>query len=465
MDLGKIKSVYFIGIGGIGMSALARYFNHTGKTVAGYDKTRTSLTDELESEKIAIHFQDNIQLVPEIFLNKALIDETLIVYTPAIPRDHRELNFFIDHHYHIKKRSEILGIITNHYFTIAVAGTHGKTTTSSIITHLLKHNGLDCTAFLGGITKNYNSNLVLKNEPSKGEREIVVVEADEFDRSFLTLNPAVAIITSMDADHLDIYGKKEALEESYRLFAGKVKTGGTLIYRAGLNIGEIKEQHYNYSINQSADYKAENIHVADHSYVFDVTWNGKRFRDFSLGLPGRHNVENALAACAVAFQLGIDASGIKSGLQSYEGVKRRFDIQVKSGKVTFIDDYAHHPEELRACISSVKELYPGKKITGIFQPHLFSRTRDFADGFAESLSLLDELILLEIYPAREQPIEGVNSSMLLSMVEIRNKHLLSREEVLKKVSNDPSLEVVLTLGAGDIDQLVEPIKQIFINSK
>jgi len=458
MELDEIKNVYFLGIGGIGMSALARYFHSQGKHVVGYDKTPTSLTDELIQEGIEVHFEDSIEIAQQKTKNKK--QETLIVYTPAIPKDHAELNYCLSNGFTVKKRSEVLGLITNNHFTIAVAGTHGKTTTSSMIAHILRSSGVNCLAFLGGISKNYDSNLLLPADPKK--ETVVVVEADEYDRSFLALHPDIAVITSMDADHLDIYGDKKFMEESYRLFARQVKENGTLIYKKGLDIGEIKAKQKQYSLSNHCDYSASEIKIENHQYFF--IWNdGKNsIRRLSSQMPGRHNVENAVAAVAVARQLGVDADNIAEAIRTYSGVKRRFDYQIKRDNLVFIDDYAHHPEELRACISSVKELYPGKRITGIFQPHLFTRTRDFVDGFAKSLSLLEELILLPIYPAREKPIEGVTSKIIFDKATVVNKLMCRKEDLIRELATR-KIEVLLTLGAGDIDQLVEPIKEFMIS--
>lgn len=462
IDLERINNIYLVGIGGIGMSALARFFNANGKKIAGYDKTSTPLTDELIHENIHIHFDDNLNLVPEEYKDISQKDKTLIIYTPAIPVDFTELNWFRKNNYVVVKRSEVLGLITSKSFTIAVGGTHGKTTTSSIITHLLKHGGVDCTSFLGGIAKNFNSNLVLSERSGKKTKPVVVVEADEFDHSFLTLFPDIAVVTSMDADHLDIYHNKKNLEDSYKTFISQVKEKGVTIYRAGLDLKNKNQNQYTYSINTSADFKGENIVVKNHQYVFDFTGKGLRFDGLTLGLPGRHNVENAVAAIAVALQMNITPENVASGLSSYEGVKRRFEFHIRTPQITFIDDYAHHPEELRAAILSVKELYPGKKITGIFQPHLYSRTKDFADEFAKSLSLLDELILLDIYPAREKPIPGVDSKLILDKVSLEKKNICSKINLLTDLENR-NTEVVITLGAGDIDQLVEPVKKILLN--
>lgn len=462
METGKFTHVYFIGIGGIGMSALARYFKSLGKHVAGYDKTPTSLTTELEKEGISIQFKDEIDLIPRDFRDPS--DKSislLVVYTPAVPKDHRGLNYFKEMNVTLKKRAEVLGMITKDKFTIAVAGTHGKTTTSSIIAHLLTHAGMNCTAFLGGIAKNYNSNF-LPGNPAAGSAHLVV-EADEYDRSFLTLNPDLSVITSMDADHLDIYGDKTYMEDSYRLFAQKLKTGGKLFFRKGLPLSDLNLNHAAYSVNSQGDYSARNLRIVNHRYHFDWMNKTSVIKDITSDLPGWHNVENSVAAIAIAKQIGLNDEQIRTGMKSYAGVRRRFDIQIRKDNLVYIDDYAHHPEELRACISSARELYPGKKITGIFQPHLFSRTRDFADGFAESLSLLDDVLLLDIYPARELPIPGVDASIILNKMTVASKVLCRKEEVLK-ILTGRKFDVLLTLGAGDIDQLVEPIRNYLLNN-
>ncbi len=456
MSFEHIHNVYFIGIGGIGMSALARYFKAEGKFVAGYDKTPTELTDEMIDEGIEIHFEDDIRNIPSALRHTGLVlHNTLIVYTPAIPKDSAELNYFLEHKFTLMKRSEVLGLVTKNNFTIAVAGTHGKTTTSSMIAHLLRASGVDCTAFLGGISKNYHSNLLLSRESSS--KNIFVVEADEYDRSFLTLHPDIAIITSMDADHLDIYGDKKFLEDSYRLFAQQLKPGGKLISKKDLPLKDLGLNHSEYSVDGACEYSASGIEIKNHQYHFNWNNSSSTIADLSSEMPGKHNVENAVAAIAAVRQLGISPDKISAALHSYTGVKRRFDYRVRTGPTVFIDDYAHHPEELRACISSVRELYPGKKITGIFQPHLYSRTRDFAEGFAKSLSMLDALILLDIYPARELPIKGVTSKIIFDKVSIKDKIMCSADDVLK-ILGEKKTDVLLTLGAGDIDQLVSPIK-------
>ncbi len=438
------------------MSALARYFKASGRVVCGYDKTPTELTAELQSEGIEIHFEDDVKFLPDFLSGKGMNPEALIIYTPAIPRDHSEYNHLINCGYKMWKRSEVLGLITNEATTIAVAGTHGKTTTSTMVAHILKHSGIDCTAFLGGISKNYNTNLLLSKNAS-GKNEVIVVEADEFDRSFLTLYPDIAIITSMDADHLDIYGDHKAMISSYREFALQVNENGTLIYKAGLPLDDINKITQTYSLDSSSDYVAQNIRIENSNYIFDVQHGEHVYKNFKLTWPGRHNVENATGAAAACMAFGLAPDSIRKALESFEGVKRRFDYQIRSEAITMIDDYAHHPEELKAAILSVKELYKGKKILGIFQPHLYTRTRDFADGFGSSLSLLDELILLDIYPARELPIAGVTSEMILEKVSIAKKQVSSKALLVENVLLSDAA-VVLTLGAGDIDQLVQPIK-------
>ena len=446
--LSDIKSIFFLGIGGIGMSALARYFHTVGVKVYGYDKTQTPLTCRLTDEGIQVHYDDDIKNIPS--------EIELVVYTPAIPADNKELIYFKDKGIKLQKRSEILGILTQEHFTIAVSGTHGKTSITSMIAHVLNYSGKKITAFIGGISKNFNSNLVLNNNP-----EMIVVEADEYDRSFLTLHPDIAIITAIDADHLDIYKTKEALEESFYMFAGQVKKNGKLIVKNNIPLPvKFYNKKQNYSLTDG-EYHTENIRIKNHAYTFDLISKNRCLRDLSLGIPGRHNIENAVAAFAVADMLEINDENIRGALASYTGVDRRFDYKLKEKNIVFIDDYAHHPEELKAIILSVKELYEGKKITGIFQPHLFSRTRDFADEFAQSLDLLDEIILLDIYPARELPIAGVSSLMLLDKIKNKSKVLYSKEELIEKINNR-QLEVLLTLGAGDIDQLVEPIKESLI---
>ncbi len=461
MNFNQLKGIYFLGIGGIGMSALARYFNAMNMNVCGYDKTPTSLTDELIKEGMRIHFEDDISFFQNHI--KASKEEVLIVITPAIPKDNGELNYFLNQGYSIKKRAEVLGLITQNTYTLAVAGTHGKTTTSSILAHLLKSANKDCSAFLGGISRNYNSNFLLSE--NKNGLGPTVVEADEYDRSFLTLHPDITIITSVDADHLDIYSEHKYLKESFELYAGQIKNGGFLISKKGLDITFPQSNSYKnftYSLSEEADFYGKNIRVESGYYVFDLMSKIENIKDIHFSFPGIHNTENAIAAVAAAQLFGLTPSEVKQALSTFKGVKRRFDYRIKSEQLIFIDDYAHHPEELKACINSVKELFPGKKVTGIFQPHLFTRTRDFADAFAESLDMLDETILLEIYPARELPLEGVDSQMLLNRMKNTKKSLCSKA-LLVDVILSKNCEIILTLGAGDIDKLVEPLEQALRN--
>ncbi|MBV8391427.1 MAG: UDP-N-acetylmuramate--L-alanine ligase [Mucilaginibacter sp.] len=451
MELQNIKRVYLIGIGGIGMSGLARYFAHLGCIVCGYDKTSTDLTDQLHHEGIQVIFEDRVDWIPFAF--KEPNENTLIIYTPAIPRDSAILNYFKDNGFELFKRSHVLGLISRSMFTIAVAGTHGKTTTSCMIAHILKDSGKDCSAFLGGISSNYNSNVLF------GKNNIVVVEADEFDRSFLTLRPDIAVITSMDADHLDIYGNHEHLTESFRQFASQLKENGRLIYHEDL---PLTAEGITYSAHGPADVRAVNIRVKDGSFYFDFKNHLEDIKDIKLGIAGLHNIENATAAIEVALKLDIEPALIKRALESFRGVKRRFEYIVKTKEHIYIDDYAHHPEELRAAISSIKTLYPDKKLTTIFQPHLYTRTRDFADGFAEVLDMSDELVMLDIYPARELPIEGVTSDMILSRMQMLNKRKCGKQEAVDLMRTEKP-ELLLTVGAGDIDQLVQPLKNVLEN--
>jgi UDP-N-acetylmuramate--alanine ligase len=473
--INHIKKAYFIGIGGIGMSAIARYFNTIGIAVSGYDKTPTSLTNALIKEGIDIHFEDDINLIDASFF-KLPKEEVLVVITPAIPKNHKELNFFEDNNYELKKRAEVLGMITESTYTAAVAGTHGKTTTSTILTHILKSSGYDVTAFLGGIAKNYENNFIAgSNISAESASKTVrfkmdvlaptVVEADEYDRSFLTLHPDVAIVTSVDADHLDIYGDDAQLKESFKLFTSLIKSRGALVTKLGLkyqlaNTNDVKVYHYD--LEKQTDFFAHDIKIEEGKYKFNISSCIEHINDIYFGLPGLHNVENAIAAIAAAQIMGVLPIDIKKSLKTFTGVNRRFDYRINTSNFVYIDDYAHHPEEIKACINSIKHLYPNRKITGIFQPHLYSRTRDFAEGFSSSLSLLDEVILMDIYPARELPIEGVTSTMLLNNITCKQKQLLNANEILEYIQlNRP--EVLVTLGAGDIDQLVAPIEKLFSN--
>ncbi|MEO1051079.1 MAG: UDP-N-acetylmuramate--L-alanine ligase [Bacteroidota bacterium] len=457
MNLDKYHIVYFIGIGGIGMSALARWFNKHGFKVLGYDKTATPLTDALQAEGIPVAFDDDEALIPEEV--KANKENTLVIYTPAIPKDHNGWNYLQKAGYDIFKRSQVLGMITEKLYTVAVAGTHGKTTTASMIAHILKHAGKDITAFLGGLSTNYNTNLII-NEIMDADT-IAVVEADEFDRSFLTLSPDIAVITSADADHLDIYGDKGELERSFRDFIRKVKVGGELFVKETIAerlVREIDITYQTYAIERGQSY-AINIRVEDGCFVFDYAQRDAKIEAIKMLVPGFHNVENAVAAIAVALKLGLTEEQIRAGIESYEGVKRRFEYIVRNNKITFIDDYAHHPMEIFSFLKSVKKLYPNRKVTAVFQPHLYTRTRDFVHGFAASLSLADELFLLDIYPARELPIEGVTSEIIFDGVLNQQKVLCSKETILDKLK-ETDIDILVTIGAGDIDQLVKPIKAL-----
>ncbi|CAL2089926.1 UDP-N-acetylmuramate--L-alanine ligase [Tenacibaculum sp. 190524A05c] len=444
MGLKNIHNVYFIGIGGIGMSALARYFSRNNKNVSGYDKTPSPITRELEEIGIAVHYDDDISMVDRNVLNEK---ETLIVYTPAIPKHHSELNYFRDNNFNVLKRAEVLGKITENTFCLAVAGTHGKTTTSSILGHIMQPS--NATAFLGGIAENYNSNLIL------GEDKISVVEADEYDRSFLQLSPDIACVTSMDADHLDIYGEHDSLLESFKEFSDKVTD--KLIVAKGLDL-----EGLTYAIDEEADYKAFNLRVGNGTYLFDVKTPNDEIKDIEFGLPGRHNIMNALAALSMANLYGVSLIEIKRQLKTFNGVQRRFSYKIKNDDVVLIDDYAHHPTEIKVVESAVREMYPNQKVLAVFQPHLFSRTKDFVEDFAQELSKFDELILLDIYPARELPIEGVTSEWLLSKINNGNKCLLSKEEMKKHVEKSDA-NIVLMLGAGDIGLLVKEVKEILLN--
>ncbi len=443
-ELADIKKVYFVGIGGIGMSAIARYMNNQGMEVYGYDLTKTPLTEKLSVEGMKIHYEEDIKRIPKG------ID--LVVYTPAVPSEHKELTYFRTNNYPVLKRAEVLGIISRSKKTIGVAGTHGKTTTTSILTHILKVGGVDCTAFLGGIAGNFESNYVA------GGSDWVVVEADEFDRSFLHLHPKLAIVTSMDADHLDIYGTADSVTEGFNLFAQNCEE--KLFHKNGLPIKPNCEQE-SYGVDDG-NYRAENLHVEEGFMVFDLVSPKENIGELRFTHPGKHNVENAVGAIAVAQELGVSAESIKKALASFKGIKRRFEIVAKNDRITYVDDYAHHPEELKAAIAAAKILFPGKKITGIFQPHLFTRTRDFVDGFASALDELDFPVLIPIYPARELPIAGVTSTLILDKMKNSNKRLLTKEEATEEFATKKaldSIEVLLTLGAGNIDHLVPIIKE------
>ena len=459
MNFSKIHKVYFIGIGGIGMSALARYFKHIGKEVAGYDKTATQITSNLQAEGIFVHFGENLEELPANF--KIERENTLIIYTPAIPKTHKGLFFLVKNDFKLFKRAEILGLITNNYKTIAVAGTHGKTSISTAVSWLFNNSNINCLAFLGGISKNYKSNLVL---PDNSDNETVVtVEADEFDRSFLHLSPSLALITAIDADHLDIYGNKENIVNSFNQFVKKIAPKGTIIYKKGLTLlpENFPESSFTYALTENADFYAKQLKMnSKGQYSFDLVTPTGVIENLECGVPGKINAENAVAAASLAHVAGLDDGTIRANLKSLEGVNRRFDFQINNEKIVYVDDYAHHPEELKAFIGSIKELFPGKKITGIFQPHLFSRTKDFAEEFAQSLEKLDELILLDVYPAREEPIEGVSSELIFEKVGLKYKTLCTLDNLIEKLS-DKKIEVLLTMGAGNIDKKVKEIKELF----
>lgn len=456
IDFNKIEGVYFLGIGGIGMSALARYFLAAGKFVAGYDRHSSGLTRKLEEEGAIIHYTDTVSEIPSAFRDKNKKDTLLIVYTPAVPKDHSERIYFTENGFRIIKRSELLGIITSGKTTIAIAGTHGKTTISTMVAHILTKTGFGCNAILGGISRNYNTNLLLNSGSNT-----IVTEADEYDRSFLRLFPEFAVISAMDADHLDVYGTYEELKDSFRCFASQVKTG--LLVKKGLEFnltGDKNTSIVTYSREELADYYAVNIYLREGLYAFDLVTPQGELKGIQLGQPGLYNVENAVAALAVSHMAGVSLKLLRDTLIDFRGIQRRFDVHLNSEGMVFIDDYAHHPEEIAACIDSVRQLFPGRKITGVFQPHLYSRTKDLADGFAKSLSLLDSLILLDIYPARELPIEGVNSEMIFNQVQIKEKLLCSRED-LPDILRQKKPDVLITMGAGNIDEYVETIKNMF----
>ncbi len=466
-DYTTISRVYFIGIGGIGMSALARYYLNKKVVVRGYDKAPTALTQQMESEGIAIHYEDNVDLIDK--------EAELVVYTPAIPKDHKEFNYYKDHHYEIAKRSDVLQQITKLSFNICIAGTHGKTTISTMVAHILRHSGFGCNAFLGGISVNYNTNFW------SSDNNVSVVEADEYDRSFLKLSPDVALISAMDPDHLDIYGTKEKMEEAFVEFANQLKPGGLLLTKYGLPEKDFTaDKHFTYSLqNDMADVYGSNITMRDGGYEFDVIAKDWELSRVKLNMGGMHNVENAIASIAIAAHLGIKPLKIINAVGTFKGVKRRFEYIIgpmeavkNKNNVVFIDDYAHHPAELDALIRGAKSLFSFKKCTVIFQPHLFSRTRDFAAEFAKSLDMADEVLLLPIYPARELPIDGVTSNLILEKMENKNASVVSKEGLLEyiggnylqTVEKSSFGQVLITAGAGDIDKLVQPIKKILLDS-
>jgi UDP-N-acetylmuramate--alanine ligase len=447
-NLKDIKKVYFLGIGGIGMSALARYFKSLGAEVSGYDRTPTELTNALIAEGIAVIFEDNTNLMPK--------EVDLVIYTPALPKEHKGLNFYRDNKYELRKRSEVLGWISADKFSICVAGSHGKTTVSAMIAHILTHSGFGCSAFLGGIATNYNSNYI------RHDNDVVVIEADEFDRSFHRLAPDMGVITAIDTDHLDIYGSKEKIGEAFVEFAEKIAEDGFLVIKQGTGIDDklpTLDKAFYSLMDHEADVYCSKYWIVDGGYVFNIKYYDKEYIAFRLNIGGFHNIENAIAAFIIAKELKISNDHIKAALASFRGIHRRFEVVVNTNKVVYIDDYAHHPEEIRVFLESVRELYPDRKITAIFQPHLFSRTKDLADGFAEQLSIADEVILLDIYPAREQPMEGVTSALIYDKLTSKVKMNIKKEELLEVLKNK-SLEVVVTIGAGDIDKLVQPIKEL-----
>ena len=443
-NLSHIQNYYFIGIGGIGMSALARFFKSQGKYVAGYDKTASVLTKELEAEGILVTFKDDISEIPKQFKDS---EKTLVVYTPAVPKENLQLQYFIEEQFILKKRAEVLGLISSDRFTLAVAGTHGKTTTTAILGHLLKETNAPVTAFLGGVSEDIQSNLILKGD------EVIVAEADEFDRSFLHLSPNIAAINSMDADHLDIYGVNEHLQASFKAFAALLPKDGILFVKNGLPL-----EGKTIGIEDDADFSAINIKILGGNYHFDLKTPAEIIEGFTLHLPGRHNVLNAVTALAMALEYGSPAEQLRDALQSFKGIRRRFSYKIKTDQKVLIDDYAHHPAEIKAVFEAVREMYPKMKNLVVFQPHLFSRTRDFVDDFAEKLSQFDEVMLMDIYPAREKPIEGVDSQWLLEKINNPNKQLVKREELSAKIITSKA-KVVLMLGAGDIGNEVETVKR------
>ncbi len=458
IDFKNTEGIYFVGIGGIGMSALALYFLKGGYIIEGYDRTETPLTKSLSDQGCKITFNDEPEEISEIFRDPGSVNRVIVVYTPAIPEENMILSFFRKKNYRIFKRSEILGEISLHTDTLAVAGTHGKTTISTMVAHLLKQSHIDCSAFLGGISKNYGTNLIL------GESNYTVMEADEFDRSFHRLSPLMAVITSVDADHLDIYGNQTAMIEAYNEFILKIRKGGTLFVNASITGRIIVPkglQCFTYSSSEDADYRAVNIRHEKDRYTFDLQVPGSLIRDIDFPFPGIINIENLTAAAAVALNCGVEEHEIRKGALLFQGVRRRFDIRVNLPGLTYVDDYAHHPQEIKAFIASIREYFRGRKITGIFQPHLYTRTRDHAEGFAAVLDELDSVMLLPIYPAREKPVAGVTSGLIFSMMKLEDKKLVTMEE-LESFIDPGKLDVLVTIGAGDIDKIVLPIEKILL---
>jgi UDP-N-acetylmuramate--alanine ligase len=457
VKLAEYDNIYFLGIGGIGMSALARWFMKQGLRVSGYDRTATILTTSLQREGAQIHFDDAVESIPAEVLNEK--EKTLVVFTPAIPKDHKEHLYLREKGYTVLKRSEVLGLISKDYMTVAVAGTHGKTTTSSLLAHLLKHAGKNMVAFLGGITTNYESNLVMHGSVSADT--IAIAEADEFDRSFLRLFPRIAIVTSADADHLDIYGDHESLLTSFRDFIKQVDPGGYLIIHESIAeklAADIDHVHKNIYSMSRGQFFAGNITAKSGFFEFDLHGFGK-VEHIRLGVPGFHNIENAVAASIAAWHCGLDLTAIRKGLESFTGVKRRFEFVIRHDRLVYVDDYAHHPAEIDSFLRSMKSMYPRKKLTVIFQPHLYTRTRDFAEGFSKSLSLADELLLMDIYPARELPIAGVDSDMLMKDVTSKVKIRCGKSDLLTQLE-EMDIEILASVGAGDIDTFVEPIRKM-----
>lgn len=454
MNIETIQSVYFIGAGGIGMSALVRYFLFKGKFVAGYDRTKTELTETLNKEGAQIHYEDSITFIPSTCLDK---DTTLVIYTPAVPDDHKELNYFISHGFKILKRAQVLGMITNSSKGLCVAGTHGKTTTSTIAAHLLYQSQVGCTAFLGGISKNYQTNLLLSQSSP-----YTVIEADEFDRSFHWLSPYMSVITSTDPDHLDIYGTEKAYMESFEKYTSLIQPGGCLIMRKGIALQPKLQEGvalYTYSRSEG-DFHAENIRIGNGEIIIDFIAPDTRIADIKLGVPVSINIENGVAAMALARLSGVTNEEIKRGMESFRGVDRRFDFKIKTDELVFLSDYAHHPSEIKQSILSLRELYTDRKITVVFQPHLYSRTNDFYKDFADSLSLADEVLMLDIYPAREKPIPGVTSELIYENLKPGiEKSMCSKEELVNKLKDKP-LDILITLGAGDIEDYVPRISKM-----
>ncbi|MCT4590339.1 MAG: UDP-N-acetylmuramate--L-alanine ligase [Carboxylicivirga sp.] len=449
-----IKSVYFVGVGGIGMSALARFFCYEGYSVAGYDRVSTVLTKELEAEGVAIHYEDDVEKIGEVYKD---VKTTLVVYTPAIPESHSELRFFNEHGFDVRKRAAVLGLISSGMNSVCVAGTHGKTTISSLTAHLYKQSNVGCNAFLGGIVNNYQTNFLHDSDSS-----YVVLEADEFDRSFLHLSPHFALLSAMDADHLDIYGDEESINVAFNEFVSKIEPGGVLVHKHGLPVDEANEdiELFSYSIDERADFSVFNLKLEDGIHRFDMHTPFGVIKGLKMGIPGLVNVENAVGAIALAMLGGVEEDEIRNALPQFEGIRRRFQYRIKSDKLVLIDDYAHHPEEINATFKSVKAIYPDKKVTVVFQPHLYTRTRDFAEGFAASLDQFDRVLLLDIYPARELPIEGVSSQIIASAMKLVDVKVVTKADLFEELITEEN-EVVLTLGAGDIDKEVPVLENKF----